>query len=253
MQILIEMMQQMNPLLIKGFIFIFCMASIIFITKFYGEHGLYVYSIVAIISANIQVLKAVRVDFLDHPLPLGNMVFTSLFLTNDIITELYGKKSAQKNVMLGFIAYLSFSVIMILAAGIKPLSETDPEYAPFIESHHSINMLFSPTLALLVSSLAAYLISMMVDISIFHFLKKMLKDQLLWFRTFISTSIGIIVDNTIFTFLAWVVFAIIPISFNTILNSYILGTLKIRIVLTIITIPVFYVIKKLVKRPTIND
>lgn len=252
-QSLIEIMQNTNTLVIQGVLFLFCMASIVFLTKFYGKTGLYIYSVMMVIIANIQVLKATHISLFMHPIPLGNVVFTSLFLASDIIIELYDKKSAEKVIWIGFVSYLIFSVIMIITIGIKPVEYSNPEYKAFWNAHNSMALLFTPTIPLLISSLAAYFISLWFDVMIFAALKQIWGDSLLGFRTFVSTLIGIVIDNIIFSLLAWVVFAIMPISFDTVLNTYIIGTLKLRIILTIGTIPVFYLIKNMVKKNKISE
>ena len=252
-QSLIELMQNTAPLVVQGVLFLFCMSSIVFFTRFYGKTGLYIYSVIMVIIANIQVLKATKMAAFIHPVPLGNVVFTSLFLASDIITELYGKKSAERGIWLGFLSYLIFSIIMILTVGIKPLEYSNPDYKAFWDAHNSMALLFTPTLPLLISSLAAYFISLWIDVMIFAPLKQIWGESLLGFRAFVSTLIGIVVDNIIFSMLAWVVFAIMPISFETVLNTYIIGTLKIRIILTIASIPVFYLVKNMVKKYKLSE
>lgn len=252
-QSLIEIMQNTDPIVIQGILFLFCMSSIVFFTRFYGKTGLYVYSIMMVIIANIQVLKATHISLFMHPIPLGNVVFTSLFLASDILTELYGKKDAERGIWLGFVSYLIFSIIMVITIGLKPVEYSDPEYRAFWNAHNSMAMLFTPTIPLLVSSLVAYVASLWFDVMIFSALKQIWGESLLGFRTFVSTLIGIVVDNIIFSLLAWVVFSIMPISFNTVLNTYIIGTLKLRIFLTIGTIPVFYFIKNMVKKYKISE
>jgi queuosine precursor transporter len=252
-QFLIELMQCTNPMVVKMGLFVFCMLSIILLIRYFGKSGLYVYCVIVTIIANIQVLRATNLDGFIHPIPLGNIVFTTLFLVVDILTELYGKKAAQKCVWLGFVSYLIFSVIMVITIGIKPVEITNPEYAAFQEAHNAMDLLFTPSIPLLISSITAYFISLYFDIFAFATLKKILGDQLLWLRSSISTIMGLIVDNIIFSLLAWVVFAIMPISLEVVLNTYIIGILQIRIILTIATIPVFYFIKNMVKKYKVSE
>ena len=159
-ELLIEFMQNVNPLIIKGVMFLFCMGFIILFAKFFGKDGLYIYSVIAIIIANIQVLKAIELPPLLHPVPLGNIVFTSLFLVSDIITECYGKDAAKRGIWLGFMASIMFSVIMVITIGLKPLDPRDTSHAIFVEYHDAISLLFTPAMSLLIASLIAYLVSL---------------------------------------------------------------------------------------------
>ena len=72
-------------------------SSILIFLKFFGEVGLYVYTSIAVIAANIQVLKIVKFPFFSDPIALGTILFASTFLCTDILSEYYGvnKKSIE--------------------------------------------------------------------------------------------------------------------------------------------------------------
>ena len=48
-----------NPIIIWILMLFFCFFSILFFLKIFGYIGIYIYSVIAIIAANIQVLKTV--------------------------------------------------------------------------------------------------------------------------------------------------------------------------------------------------
>ena len=48
------------------FFIIFCFSSVLILLKLFGELGLYLYTIVAVIAANIQVLKIVKFKLFDE-------------------------------------------------------------------------------------------------------------------------------------------------------------------------------------------
>ena len=82
---------------ITWFLFlIFCFTSILVLLKLFGEVGIYLYTIIAVIAANIQILKIVKFSFFNEPVALGTILFASTFLCTDILTEYYGVKSAKK-------------------------------------------------------------------------------------------------------------------------------------------------------------
>lgn len=245
---LIEIMQNLNPVVVQAMIFAVCMISIVASLRLFGKSGLYAYCVIITIIANIQVLKATNINGFIHPVPLGNIVFTTLFLVADILTEIYGQESAKKCIWLGFFTYLIFSILMILTIGIAPAVVTNPEYQAFEDSHNAMALLFTPSMPLLISSITAYLISLYFDVFAFATIKKIVGDRHLWLRASMSTIMGLIVDNIAFSMLAWVIFAIMPISFNVVMDTYVIGILQIRIILTIATIPVFYFVKKMAKK-----
>ena len=224
-------------------LFLICMALITAFARIFGKEGLYIYSAIAIIASNIQVLKGVNLYGFAHPVPLGDIVFTSLFLVGDIITECWGRPAAQKGIWLGFAASLMFSLVMFMVVGMQPLEHSDSFFA---KSHDAMALLFTPSFSILAASLIAYFISLWFDVGIFYMMKITLKDKHLWLRSFVSSSIGLIIDIFVFNIFAWVIFAVVEIPLDTVLDSYVMNMIKIRILLTICSIPVFYIVKKLV-------
>jgi hypothetical protein len=51
----------------------------------------------------------------------------------------------------------------------------------------------------------------------------------------------------VFSTFAWVIFKIMPISIETIVNTYMIGSIKIRVILIVVSIPVFYLLKAIIK------
>ena len=100
---------------------IFCYLSILFALKFFGKVGIYVYVSIAIILANIQVLKVVEFPFFPEPMALGTILFISIFLCTDILNEYYDKKSATKCIYMGISAYLFSTILMFLTISFNPI------------------------------------------------------------------------------------------------------------------------------------
>ena len=67
--------------------------------NFFDLSGLYAWTVFCTITANIEVLLMVRAFGMEQT--LGNVLFASSFLVTDIISEVGGKKQAQKAVNLG--------------------------------------------------------------------------------------------------------------------------------------------------------
>jgi uncharacterized integral membrane protein (TIGR00697 family) len=239
-------MHQTPTILMFGVLFLLCMGMIVFTSRFFGKEGLYVYAVVATLASNIQVLKAVNLYGFESPVPLGDIVFTTLFLVGDIITECWGREAAQRCIWLGFVSSLCFSMIMLMVVGMSPIDPASGADPFFLEAHKAMATLFTPSFSILAASLIAYFVSLWFDVGIFYIMKKTLKDKLLWLRTFVASGVGIIVDTIVFSTLAWVVFAVSVLSLDAVVNSYMINAIKIRIILTIFSIPVFYLVRRMV-------
>ena len=64
----------------------------------FAKSGLIVYSAIATITANIQVVKLTQYTLVNDPVALGTVVFATTFAVDNILTEYYGKNVAQKNI-----------------------------------------------------------------------------------------------------------------------------------------------------------
>ena len=167
---------------------------IILAYRLFGKTGLYVWTAVGVILANIQVMKTVQVFGLVTA--LGNVIYSSLFLVTDIIDENYTKKDAQKAVWIGFFVLISTTILMQITIQFIP-HESD-----FLSEH--LTAIFSVLPRIAFASLTAYLISQSHDVWFFAILKKKHKKRLLWLRNNSSTIISQLIDNIVFTLIAFV-------------------------------------------------
>ena len=71
--------------------------------------GIYVYVAIAIILANIQVLKVIEFPFFPEPMALGTILFISIFLCTDILNEYFDKESATKCIYLRYFSLFVFN------------------------------------------------------------------------------------------------------------------------------------------------
>ncbi|UCF50031.1 MAG: queuosine precursor transporter [Thermoplasmatales archaeon] len=167
---------------------------VIFAYKLFGLTGLYVWTAVAVILANIQVMKTIQVFGLVTA--MGNVIYSSLFLVTDIVNENHSKKDAQKAVWIGFFVLITTTIIMQISI------QFIPDESDFLSQH--ITAIFSVLPRIAFASLVAYLISQSHDVWFFAKLKKRHKKRYLWLRNNLSTVTSQLLDNIIFTLIAFV-------------------------------------------------
>jgi uncharacterized integral membrane protein (TIGR00697 family) len=223
--------------LILGWFFLFICAFR------YGKTGVYVYIVVAVILSNIQVLKFGQFCWSAEPVALGTIVLASTFLATDILTEFYSAESARNSVMLGFIGFAFFSALMMLQISIPAVSPEALEQHGLTDGHTAMVQLFTPMPILYVSSIISYFISERSDIAIYVFFKKLTQDKALWLRSIVAAAISAFLDTSIFSILAWKLFAPNPVSWSTLVFTYILGSFWPRVLIAITGVPVLYVLK----------
>jgi hypothetical protein len=162
--------------------------------RLFGKTGLFIWMAIGVILANIQVMKTVKV--FGMVTALGNVIYSSLFLTTDILNENYSKKEAQKAVWIGFFVLISVAILMQITINFIP-DESD-----FLSEHITAIFVFLPRIV--VASLTAYLISQSFDVLLFANLKKIYKGRFLWFRNNFSTITSQFIDTIIFTLIAFI-------------------------------------------------
>ena len=225
----------LNTTLLWLVMLIFCFSSILLFLKIFGYVGLYVYSTIAVIAGNIQVLKTVDFFYSPEPVALGTLLFASTFLCTDILSEHYGKEKAQKNILISFAGFLTMTIFMLFTIGFKP------SYIDW--SHESLSNVFTPMTRFFIASMISYLASQFFDVWIYNLIKKLTFSKYLWLRNNLSTVLSSLIDNTIFSILAWIILNPNPETLYNVIMIYILGTYILRIVIALIDTPFLYLSK----------
>jgi uncharacterized integral membrane protein (TIGR00697 family) len=162
--------------------------------RFFGKMGLYCWMAMAIILANIQVMKTVQIFWLVTA--LGNIIYGTTFLVTDILSENYGLKEARKAVWIGFFVLITVTIIMQICLSFVP--DVSDTLSP------ALAQIFGLLPRIAVASLTAYIISQLHDVWAFAFWKKLFKGKYLWLRNNFSTITSQLIDNVIFTWIAFV-------------------------------------------------
>ena len=188
---------------------------------YFGKCGIYSFAACAFIVANIQVLRTTNYFFQETPVALGNIAFISIFLANNILVEFYGVKYAKQSIYISFILYLFFTAMVFVTMLYQP--KTDYFYQSFAQ-------IFSNSPRLFLSGVVSYLFSQLFDIWILSFLKKIWSaNSLIFLRNFLAVALCGMIDNIIFSVLAWKILAKNPVTTESLIFTYILGTYWFRI------------------------
>ena len=249
-QNIINLISNQNTEVVWFIMLILCFLSILVFLRLFGYVGLYVYSAIAIITANIQVLKQANFNFFSSinekiipfyepsPIALGTILFASTFLCTDILSEYYGKEKARKNVLIGFCSFFLMTILMLVTIGIQPAED---EWVSMVQE--SLAILFTPMTSIFVASMIAYLISQYFDIWFFSYLKTVSSNKLLWLRNNVSTAVSSLIDNTIFSIFAWIILNPNPFPLSDVIMTFILGVYLLRVFIALLDTPFIYLAK----------
>ncbi|MGI6029239.1 MAG: queuosine precursor transporter [Candidatus Heteroscillospira sp.] len=214
---------------------IVCFGGVLAAYHFWGLTGLCCYTAFAAITANIEVLITIEAFGMEQT--LGNVLFAANFLITDIISEVYGKKEANRCVYIGAASSAFFVLISQLWLLYIP--------GPNDWAMDSIATLFAITPRLMLSSLSVYLISQRLDVTLYHFWWKLTskngdKRRCLWLRNNGSTLISQFVNAILFNAFAFYGVYDMPTLISIILSSYL-----IFIVTSLLDTPFVYMARRM--------
>ena len=162
-------------------------------------------------------------------LSVGILPYPITFLVTDLISEIFGRKAANRVVVAGIFASF-FSMGILLLAGIVPALPNSPiDDATF-------NNVFALSPIAVLASMMAYLFAQFIDIRIYHFWKNLTEGKHLWLRNNFSTFASQFIDT--FTVVGLLcVFGVLP--WDTFLGLLISGVVF-KILVALIDTPLLY-------------
>lgn len=221
-------------LLIVSLVLIY--TCVVLFYRFLGKTGLYCWTVLATIAANIEVLIVVNAFGMEQT--LGNILFASTFLVTDILSETEGKRAANKAVLIGVLTSGVF--ILISQSWLLYTPNANDWASPAIAS------VFSNTPRLMLSSIIVYAVVQTFDVFAYHAIwvrtTKLCSDskKFLWLRNNGSTLASQFFNTLLYTFAAfWGVYELETL-LNIVFSSYV-----IFIFTSLLDTPAVYTARKL--------
>lgn len=152
-----------------------------------------------VVLAGIFITSAVTAELIGSKLifvgpyvmSIGILPWPVVFLVTDLINEFYGKQTVRKLsfITAGLIAYcfglLVVAIAIPAAKGISGVSDQQ-----FIG-------VFGQSMWIIVGSIVAFMVSQLIDVTIFHYLKNRTGGRMIWLRSTGSTVISQLFDSFI--------------------------------------------------------
>jgi uncharacterized integral membrane protein (TIGR00697 family) len=133
-------------------------------------------------------------------LTTGLLTYPVTFLLTDIVCEIWGRRRANLMVVTGFaMSLLSLLLIQITLAlpGSPAWAVGNPNYETVEEMQRAFESVFTLPGVLIFGSMTAYLVAQLMDVSLFHFWKRVTRGRHLWLRNNASTMVSQLVDTII--------------------------------------------------------
>jgi uncharacterized integral membrane protein (TIGR00697 family) len=158
-------------------------------------------------SANISIL-GFKLDF---DLTAGVVLWPFVFITTDIINEYFGKEGVKRISYLTAIL-ISYAFIVIYVTTLLPpadfwmnINSKDNDGNPF-NINYAFQTIFRQGLGIIIGSLTAFLIGQLLDVFVFHKLRKLTGSKFVWLRATGSTLVSQLIDSFVVLFIAFFVF-----------------------------------------------
>ncbi len=212
-------------------VFLLDFSLLLLVYKFLGKIGLYAWVVLATVIANIQVIKVIELFGISAT--LGNVLYASIFLATDILSENYSKKDAAMAAIIGFVSMLTLPFLMTISLQFKP-GEGD-------FSQEALKTLFGVVPRVVAGSAIAYIVSQIHDVWSFHAIKaKAPSTKMLWLRNNGSTLVSQLLDTLIFTTIAFYGLFPFKVFVEIVVTTYLL-----KAVCAILDTPFIYLAKYL--------
>jgi queuosine precursor transporter len=231
---------------------LYLILSCIFITnalvaEFSGVKMFSAEKLLGFLPAHINLFGGIRLDF---NMSVGVIIWPAVFILSDIVNEYFGKRGVRK---LSYITAIlvSYSFLAVLGGTKLPpadfwlqVNSLDSLGRPF-DINYAYSTIFRQGLGIIVGSISAFLLSQLVDVYTFHYLRRLTGHRKLWLRATGSTVVSQLVDS----------FVILTIAFYFLGNWSLEQVFKVGIVqyfykvfLAIALTPVIYAIHAIIDR-----
>jgi len=142
---------------------------------------------------------------LSFTLTCGVLLWPLEFVITDIINEFYGPKAVRR-ISITAVILISYAFLMyFLAIGIPPsdvwIASSTKQGVPNIQD--AFSAIFGQNMRIIIGSIVAFLVSQIVDVTVFHQIKKKTGNKHLWLRATGSTLVSQLVDSYIVLFIAF--------------------------------------------------
>ncbi|WP_353088622.1 queuosine precursor transporter [Flavobacterium sp.] len=122
---------------------------------------------------------------------LGILPWPVVFVTTDLINEYFGEKGVRKLSLLT--ASLIGYTFVLLFIGLQiPAVKGDG-----LVTDSQFTAVFGQSMLIIVGSITAFLVSQLIDVTIFHFVKNRTGNRMIWLRSTGSTVISQLFDSFI--------------------------------------------------------
>lgn len=145
-------------------------------------------------------------DGLTYTLTCGVLLWPIEFVMTDVVNEYYGPKAVRRISYIA-VALISYAFVMFYAAIHIPAEQSfwvgSQAAAGVPDMQAAFTSIFGQGMWIIVGSLIAFLVSQILDVWVFHKIKKVTGEKKVWLRATGSTLFSQFIDSFIVLFIAF--------------------------------------------------
>ena len=127
---------------------------------------------------------------------LGVIPFPLTFIITDILNEYYGRKGVRFATLLGMVGLIFAYLIILIDLRIPAAS-----FSPVTDE--AFQNVFANSGAIIFASMIAYLIGQLIDMQVFHYLRRRTGGRHIWLRATGSTVVSQLIDSFVVIWIAF--------------------------------------------------
>ncbi len=183
-------------------------------------------------------------------LSAGVILWPVVFITTDIINHYFGRKGVRKITFITFFLLIFVFLAFLMSASLPPAdfwisaNQSDPD-GNYLNIDHAYSLLYTQGMNIIVGSLTAFVLSQLLDATVYYYIRKATKERFIWLRATGSTVVSQLIDS----------YLVITIAFYWLGNwtwAQILsvGTVQFifKMLVAVILIPILYVVHHQIDR-----
>jgi uncharacterized integral membrane protein (TIGR00697 family) len=142
---------------------------------------------------------------LSFNLTAGVILWPLVFVMTDIINEYFGQKAVKlySYIAAALISYSFLAVYLAMGAKGADFWNAKTLENGTLDMNLAYNNIFGQGLWIIIGSLAAFLIGQILDVRVFHAVRKVTGEKRLWLRATISTLVSQLVDSFVVLYIAF--------------------------------------------------
>jgi uncharacterized integral membrane protein (TIGR00697 family) len=175
-----------------------------------------------IASLKIGVVAGLAVD-------MGTFIYPITFTLRDLVHKVLGKRNTRILIFTAGAINLFMSLYLKWAASVPG----DPDWGLAAE----FSAVLAPVWRIVLASIAAELVSELLDTEIYHWFVSKITEKYQWARVLVSNSVSVPVDNLIFAVGAFAF--LLP---WTVVWEIFLFNLIVKYAITVLSLPLIYVV-----------